>query len=143
MLAATLPSHAAFHAIYDVLGVRDNGNFANAGIATSIHCSNISGSDVKVRVHVFRDNGGTSGTVLTRTVPGLGSLTFSTHATELFSDETNILNTGGVQGRARIFTEVPAAIVCAADLLDANFPPGFVAPRRMIRLPRDMSGGED
>ncbi len=138
-----LPAHAAFHAIYDVLGVRDNGSNANSGIATSIHCSNVSGGDVRVRVQIFGHNGANAG-ALTRNVPPGGSVTFSTHATELFSDETNIIAAaGGVQGRARIFAEVPAAIVCAADLLEGTFPPNFVAPRRMIRLPRGTSGGED
>lgn len=142
LLTAPLPAHAAFHAIYDVLGVRDNGSGANSGIATAIHCSNVGDGDVRVRVHVFGSTGANAG-ALTRNVPPGGSITFSTHATELFADENILAAAGGVQGRARIFAEVPAAIVCAADLLEGTFPPTFVAPRRMIRLPRDASGGED
>ena len=45
--AVTFPSLTT---IYVGSGVFDDGNGANVGTATSIHCSNVSGVDVQVRV---------------------------------------------------------------------------------------------
>jgi hypothetical protein len=144
-IGAALPAHAAYTAIYDVLGVYDSGGVTNTGIATAIHCSNTTANPVNVRVQVRRSDGTVAAPAVTASIPGQGTVTFSTHETVIFSDAASNLATGLVnQGRARILTEVPAAIVCAADMVDAaGFPPVFVAPRRLIRLPRAPSGGED
>ena len=69
---------------------------------------------------------------------------FSTHPTTAFADTSTSLDTNDGVRRARIFSEVPNVIVCAADYVDAaNFPPTVMVPRRMIRYPRGTSGGED
>lgn len=144
MLAAMLPAHAAFQPIYEVLGVYDDGGGTNAGVATVFHCTNLSANPVRVRVRILDSIGSTVGLALTTELGPRGSDTFSTHPTAMFTDGDLNLQTGLVkQGRARIMTEAPPAIVCAADLLDAaNATPAFLAPRRMIRLPRS-NGGED
>ena len=123
----------------------DDGGSANAGVATAFHCSNLSNNSVNVRVRAIKDDGTTAGTVLTRPVPANGSDIVVTKGTVFYLESIgSSLTTGFMQGRARIFTQVPSAIVCAADMVDASaFPPGFVAPRRMIRFPRGTSGGED
>ena len=146
MTSATLPAHAAFQAIYEVLGVYDNGPPAQTGVATAFHCTNTTNNPVNVRVFVRGSNGAIAGSTVTASIVAQGTFTFTTKQTTLFfASVGGALNTGSVtQGRARIFTEVPTAIICAADMLDAaNFPPVFVATRRMIRLPRGTSGGED
>ena len=145
IMGASLPAHAAFQAIYEVLGVFDSGDPAGFGVATVFHCTNLTGNPANARVRVFGASGGPVGNTITRSIVGHGTRTFATHETELFTDADNVLATGSVtQGWARIFAETPAAIVCSADMLDAaRFPPVFVAPRRMIRLPRSTSGGED
>lgn len=145
VVGATRPAHAVFQQIYEVLGVYDDGGAGSAGVATAFHCSNLSISPVNVRVRAVKDDGTTAGTVLTRSIPGNGTVLIVTKGTLLYLETFgNTLTTGFMQGRARISTEVPSAIVCAADMVDASaFPPKFVAPRRMIRYPRGTSGGED
>jgi hypothetical protein len=125
--------------------VFDDGGSANAGVATAFHCSNLSNNHVNVRVRAMKDDGTTAGTVLTKSIPANGSTIFVTKGTTFYLEGVGSgLTTGFMQGRARILTEVPNAIVCAADMVDASaFPPGFAAPRRMIRFPRGTSGGED
>ena len=144
-LGATLPAHAAFHVLYQVLGVFDSGDADNAGIATSFHCSNASNNTVTVRVRVRGPNGVVVA-IKTHDLLALSTFTWSTHATFMFSDEdaAAMMGTGAVrQGTAQIMTETSDLVLCAADLLDASSTQTFVAPRRMIRFPRSTSGGED
>ena len=147
ILGATLPAHATFQVIYDVLGVYDDGAGPGLGSATVMHCSNVGFNAVNVRVRAIRADGTQAGNVVTVSIPALNSVAFSTHRTNVFLDDdlTSPLATGALRpGRARIFTEVPASIICAAQWLDAQHnPPIFIAPLRMIRLPRGTSGGED
>ena len=147
IIGATFPAQAAFHVIYQVLGMYDSGHGANAGIATSIHCTNTGTTATIVRVRVRTPDGATSGTVKQHLIAPQGTFTWSTHATAMFSD-LNVdsgLATGMLQqGSAQILVDTSDAIVCAADLLDAaNTTPNFVAARRMVRFPRSASGGED
>jgi hypothetical protein len=143
MALGTLPANAAFQVIYDVLGVYDDGGATNAGLATTIFCSNVSNSAANVQVNAFSETGQLLGGK--RVSVGAGdTVFFSTHQTLAFFDTATSLDTGTFSGRARIFAEVPGAIVCAADVVDAStFPPSRIVPRRMIRYPRGTSGGED
>ena len=123
---------------YGIMGV------SNAGQATTIYCSNLSQNPVNVQVRAFHANGLLAGTAKIASIGGGDTAHFSTHDTAAFGDVVNALNTGIMEGRARIFSEVPNPIVCAADVVDAaGFPPSMIAPRRMIRHPRGTSGGED
>ena len=112
-----------------------------------MHCSNVGFNAVNVRVRAIRADGTQAGNVVTVSIPALNSIAFSTHSTNVFLDDDGpgALSTGAMRpGRARIFTEVPASIICAAQWLDAQHnPPTFMTPLRMIRLPRATSGGED
>ena len=144
-MGATLPAQAAFHVLYQVLGVFDSGDLADTGVATSFHCSNTGNNTVSVRVRVRGPSGVIVGTK-THDLPALSTFTWSTHQTAMFadSDADAILATGSVQqGTAQIMTETSDIVLCAADLLDASADEKFVAPRRMIRFPRSTSGGED
>ena len=145
VVCATLPASAAFQVIYDVLGVLDNGGPGLTGFATTIYCSNLSQNPVNVQVRAFDETGSLAGTAKTATISGGDTVYFSTKNTNAFLDVATNLNTGEVTGRARIFSEVPNPIVCAADYVDASqgFSPSLMIPRRMIRYPRGTSGGED
>jgi hypothetical protein len=139
----TLPANAAFQVIYDVLGVFDDGGAPNAGLATTIYCSNVTNNAVNVQVRAFSEAGALVG-AKGASIAGGHTVFFSSHATAAFVDASISLNTGSISGRARVFTEVPSAIVCAADVVDAaTLPPSKIVPRRMIRYPRGTSGGED
>ena len=122
LVGATLPAHAIFHVIYDVLGVYDDGAGPGLGSATVMHCSNVGFNAVNVRVRAIRADGTQAGNVVTVSIPALNSIAFSTHSTNVFLDDDGpgALSTGAMRpGRARIFTEVPASIICAAQWLDA------------------------
>ncbi len=84
-IGAALPAHAVFTAIYDVLGVYDDGSGSHAGIATSIHCSNTTATPVNVRVHVRRPDGTVAAPAVTASIVGQGAVTFSTHDTVIFT----------------------------------------------------------
>ena len=61
--------------IYVGSGVLDDGSAANLGEATSIHCSNVSGVSVDVRVLILGANGAAQGSV-TRTLAHGATVTF-------------------------------------------------------------------
>ena len=144
VVSATLPASAAYQVIYDVLGVLDDGGAANAGFATTIYCSNLSQNPVNVQVRAFNNLGSVAGNVRRVPIQGGRTVHFPTHETAAYLDGGTSLNTGTIDGRARIFSEVPNVIVCAADYVDAaGSPPTMIVPRRMIRHPRGTSGGED
>ena len=147
LMGAVLPAQAAFHDIYLVVGVIDSGDGTNAGEATSIHCSNTSNNTVSVRVKVINKNGTTAGSVLTHTFGAKQSHTWSTHQTTLFLDGTSDsdLGTGALDiAYATIQANTNDVVLCSAEYLDASASlPAFIDQRRMIRLPRATSGGED
>ena len=145
LVAAAAPAQAAFQLVYDVLGVLDDGDFDNAGRATAVVCSNLTASAVNVRVRAFLWSGAPVGKAVTTSIPGGGTRAFSTHQTDTHSGLSTSMETGGLStARIRVLAEVPSAIVCDADYLDASaFPPSFVIPRKMIRHPRGSSGGEE
>src|SRR6476620_11264387 len=65
VLGATLPAHATFQVIYDVLGVYDDGAGPGLGSATVMHCSNVGFNAVNVRVRAIRADGAQAGNVVT------------------------------------------------------------------------------
>ena len=147
LMGAVLPAHAAFHEIYIVLGVIDNGGAAGVGAATSIHCSNTTNNVVSVRVKVIDKDGTTAGSVVTHSLGAKQTHTFSTHQTALFTDAgaDAEIGTGFIDiGYATIQANTNDVVICSAEYLDAAAdPPAFIDARRMIRLPRGTSGGED
>jgi hypothetical protein len=136
----TSPANAEL--IYEVLGVYDDGGATNTGIATTIYCSNLTANAVDVRVAII-DADGVFVAAKKVSIGGLLTAHWVTHETAGFVSPN--LNTGRINARARIFTEVPSAIVCAADLTNAaqDFAASPTVPRRMIRYPRAARGGED
>ena len=90
--AVTFPSLTT---IYVGSGVYDNGGIENGGVATSVHCSNVSGVSVQVRVLILSNTGAVEGFV-TRTLAHGATETFSTQATAIFADGLSELATGFV-----------------------------------------------
>ena len=75
IIGATLPAQAAFHVIYQVLGMYDSGHGANAGVATSIHCTNTGTAAAVVRIRVRTPDGATAGVVKQHLIAPQGTFT--------------------------------------------------------------------
>jgi len=137
-LAATLAQPASaitfpsLTTIYVGAGVFDNGTGADTGQATSIHCSNVSGGSVQVRVLVLSSTGDVEGS-MTVTVAHGQTTTISTHQTFLFSDNT--LSTGLVSQGVVNIEATNSGVFCTAVVLDAaNAPPIFMSPLNLVRV---------
>ena len=120
--------------IYVGSGVIDSGNSANTGLATSIHCSNVSGAAVQVRSLVLRHNGTLAGS-LTASLSHGATFVFSTHLTVVFNDDAGALNTQTVAEGALNVEATNSAVFCTAVVVDAqNFPPVFMSPLHLVRV---------
>jgi hypothetical protein len=127
--AVTFPSLTT---IYVGSGVFDNGAGLSAGVATSIHCSNVSGVSVQVRVLVLGNSGAVEGS-LTQTLAHGATETFSTHGTIIFAE--NILTTGVVDQGVVNVEATNSAVFCTAAIIDAgSFPPVFSMPLHLVRV---------
>jgi hypothetical protein len=124
--AITFPSLTT---IYVASGVWDDGGGAEAGVATSVHCSNVSGQTAQVRVLVLRSAGSVAA-ASTRTVFHGTSQTFSTHNTPF--DEFS-LNTGLVDQGVLNVESTQSAVFCSAMIVSAAAPQNGVA-LHMVRV---------
>jgi hypothetical protein len=102
--------------IYVGSGVFDSGDATGSGVATVIHCSNVSGVSTNVRVLVLNMIGDVEG-ALTQTLLHGETRTFSTHATSLFVDDG--LNTGAVAQGVVNVEATNSAVFCTAMIVDA------------------------
>lgn len=105
--------------IYVASGVTDNGGAENAGVASSIHCTNFTANAKQVRCLVRNWDGAVVANFTTQ-IASLGTLTVSTHFTVAFSDDV-VLSAGTAifQGSFRIFATAPQ-ITCTAMVIDAS-----------------------
>ena len=115
--------------IYVASGVYDDSGAAVAGVATSVHCSNVSGQSAQVRVLVLNHSGGVEDAI-TQTLPHGATQTFSTHDT--FFVET-IMNTGFVQQGVLNVESTQSAVFCSAMIVPAATPEQGVA-LHMVRV---------
>jgi hypothetical protein len=103
--------------IYVGSGVYDDGGAANAGTATSIHCSNVSGVQVDVRGLVLDPLGAPIGAPGTETLAHGATVTFSTHSVDSFFDNhsfgTGALNKGVVNIEA-----TNSGVFCTAMIIN-------------------------
>jgi hypothetical protein len=128
--AVTFPSLTT---IYVGSGVLDDGSTFDAGIATSIHCSNVSGVAVQVRVLILGDAGGVEDSA-TRTPAHGATVTFSTHPTRVFG-ENAFLETGLVRQGVVNVEATNSAVFCTAVVVDAaNLMPIFMSPLHLVRV---------
>jgi hypothetical protein len=115
-------------------GVYDDGGTDNNGEATSIHCSNVSGVSVQVRVLVLSSEGAVEG-ALTRTLAHGATVTWSTHQTVVFSDASTPFGTGEV-GQGVVNVEATdSAVFCTAHIVDAaGDPPASIGDLHLVRV---------
>ena len=129
--AVTFPSLTT---IYVGSGVYDDGLGSNAGEATSIHCSNVSGVSVQVRVLILGTSGAVEGS-LTLTLPHGATRTFSTHFTSIFTEGSDSLATGTVDQGVVNVEATNSAVFCTAAVIDAaGDPPVFSMPLHLVRV---------
>ena len=115
--------------IYVASGVFDDGGGINAGVATSVHCSNVSGQNAQVRILLLHSDGDVAGG-LTTTLPHGFSQTFSTHETSFINETTT--GVGFVQGVLNV-ESTQSAVFCSAMIVDAAAPQNGVA-LHMVRV---------
>jgi hypothetical protein len=114
--------------IYVVAGVYDDGGADNAGIASVVHCANVSGQSAEVRVLAL-DTFGTVKGVQSDTLVHGGTATFSTHPTSFYEGS---LATGSVQGVFNV-ESTQSAVFCSAMMVPAAAPQNGVA-LHMVRV---------
>lgn len=104
--------------IYRVSGVRDDGQGAQLGVATSFHCTNWSNLPEKLAIAVYNFNGALA-RARSFIVNSHYTFTVSTHKTLIFS-ENEILSPGVDidQGYAQIHSTT-TNIYCSAMIVDA------------------------
>src|SRR5215216_127602 len=119
-MAFVLPAHAAttdpIQIIYRTSGVIDSGSGPNLGVATSFHCTNLSGVTETVRIVVRESNGAVVGNVEVSLL-SFHTVTFSTHLTILFSDI--VLQMGPVIRGTAVVASTTTFIFCSAMIVDA------------------------
>ena len=106
--------------IYVGAGVINTNHVAtDQGLATSFHCTNVSGLTATVRYLVLHSVGTVAGSI-TREVPHGATTTASTHGTFLFVDDTNAIIPGTIvfQGGVNI-ESTQSGVFCTAMILDA------------------------
>jgi hypothetical protein len=128
--ATTFPSLTT---IYVGSGVLDNNAASNAGVATSIHCSNVSGVAVQVRVLILSGFGVVEAS-LTRTLAHGGTDTFSTHETNAFFDGNNNLATGLVNQGVVNVEATNSAVFCTAMIVNAATEDPNGSPLHLVRV---------
>ena len=131
---AAAVSFPSLTTIYVGSGVFDGGGATNVGVATSIHCSNVSGVSVQVRALVLRQDGSVAGSLTQNATHGR-TVTFSTHETTVFSDLGFALNTGFVAQGVVNVEATDSAVFCTAVVLDAGSGvPIFMSPLHLVRV---------
>ena len=128
--AVTFPSLTT---IYVGSGVLDNNADNNAGVATSIHCSNVSGVAVQVRVLILGGFGIVEAS-LNRTLAHGATETFSTHETIAFFDGNNNLATGLVNQGVVNVEATNSAVFCTAMIVNAATDDPNGSPIHLVRV---------
>jgi hypothetical protein len=113
--AATFPSLTT---IYVGSGVFDSGDGTDVGVATSLHCSNVSGQNAEIRVLILGASGSVEGSA-TLTAPHGFTVTFSTHAVESFFEISNLQTGSVLQGVVNV-ESTNSAVFCTAVVVDAG-----------------------
>lgn len=128
--AITFPSLTT---IYVGSGVTDDSSAANLGVATSIHCSNVSGVTVQVRVLILGPTGAVAASATSNLAHG-ATRTFSSHPTDVFEDLGTPLATGIVTQGVVNIEATNSAVFCTAVVLDAEGIPDFMSPLHLVRV---------
>jgi hypothetical protein len=134
-LAAILPAPATtftLRTIYVGSGVYDDGSGASGvGVATSVHCTNLSGKLATIRVSFYYGHGGLAGTDIANVANKL-TRTVSTHSVGYF---TNVgVNTGTLSQGVLNVTSTESAVFCTAMIVDAAGPIPTGVPLHLVRF---------
>ena len=121
-LTAVLPAQAttfSLRTIYAASGVTDDGGIINNGIATSVHCTNLSGKTATIRVAVYNPTGTLVGSNAA-TVANLVTRTISTHSVVYFSELD--LGTGAINQGVLNVSSTESGVFCTAMIVSAAAP---------------------
>jgi hypothetical protein len=117
--------------IYIGAGAYDDGGAFPNGTATVIHCSNVSGGPVDIRVLMLGANGFIEGQ-LTRAGLGHGQLALiGSHDIQPYGIDE--INTGFFIGTVNI-EATNSAVFCTATLMEAAGPATTAAPLSLVRV---------
>jgi len=123
-LAATLAQPATavtfptLTTIYVGSGVRDDSSDAGEGIATSFHCTNVSGQAATLRVLVLFAAGNVAGSATVPLAHG-ETKTLSTHSTNVFVDAADLAPGVFLQQGAVNIEATQSAVFCTAMMVNA------------------------
>jgi len=124
----------ALATIYVASGVYDDGSGENAGHATTVTCTNVSGFLVHLRIVILGPAGNVEGSTISFPVGHGTTVAVSTHGTLSFN-ETNLL-TGPVVHGALNVESTQSAVFCSAMVVAAGSPSSGVA-LHMVRIHAD------
>jgi hypothetical protein len=118
--------------IYVGAGVRDDGGADHIGVATSFHCSNVSGLTATVRFVVLAQNGSSAGSFTANVVHG-SAITVSTHATNAYI-ETHSIGTGGLHPGVVNIESTQSGVFCTAEVIHAASTVPVGVSRNLVRI---------
>jgi hypothetical protein len=124
--------------IYIASGAHDSGDAANAGQASLVKCSNVSGQPAAIRVLALRHNGQPAGSAAFALAHGADH-TVATHG--IASPAELMLNTGAFGPGTILVESTQAAVFCTAEIVDAAAIQNSV-PLRMVRI-NALSGTQE
>jgi hypothetical protein len=104
--------------IYIGSGAYDDGGGPNAGIATTVHCSNVSGNTTQLRAQILGPGGNVEASATNFALPHGNTFTFSTHGTP-FVNEID-LNTGFFSNGVINVESTQSAVFCTAMVIQAG-----------------------
>jgi hypothetical protein len=136
--ANTFPSLTT---IYVGSGVRDGGQVANTGVATSVHCVNVSGQAATIRILVLHHEGSVAGSLLFGIAHG-STAAFSTHSAASVTKAAEI-SPGVIIVRGAVNIEsTQSGVFCNAVALNAasGVPNGVELP--LVRVNPHPGTGE-
>jgi hypothetical protein len=128
-VAMSVGAHAGINdplqVLYAFSGVSDNGGLGNAGVATSIHCTNVGGAAEKLQF-VALDVFANPKANMSINLNSGETRTASTHFTALYSESVN-LTTGTLNQGVVVVLGTSTAFTCTGQVLDASaaVPNGF------------------
>ena len=104
--------------IYRITGVADSGSASNAGVATSVHCTNFTASNQQVQ-YIVRSAGGTQLANPTFVISARRTFTLSTHFTAVFAEGGFLTPATLIAQGSMIIKATTPKVHCSAMIIDA------------------------
>jgi len=127
--AVTFPSLTT---IYVGSGLRDSAQGPNSGLATVIHCSNVSGLTASVRMLLLHSNGSIAGAHTFNSVAHGSTVSLATHPVAAYDGtDLNVLeiNSGAVN-----IESTQSGVFCNAAVIDASGAVVVAIPIPLVRV---------